>query len=172
MTTTMLHVRVDDQMKEQASTALTAMGVSVSEAVRMFLRRVVSEQALPFAVKVPNATTLAAMDEARALWVAEGKVVWDTLQDELEQLRAELAQARKELAEAKTTAAKAATGLADKAAMNPVKAWTVARDAYIAATKRLEPGKADRAVSIFHILGAIGVTLKDLTSSEQWASSS
>jgi DNA-damage-inducible protein J len=65
--TTMLHVRVDDETKEQASSALEAMGMSVSEAIRMFLRRVAVEQAIPFAVKVPNATTRAAMEEARAM---------------------------------------------------------------------------------------------------------
>jgi DNA-damage-inducible protein J len=64
---TMLHVRVDDRTKEQATTALEAMGLSVSEAVRVFLRRVAVEQAIPFAVKVPNATTRAAMEEARAM---------------------------------------------------------------------------------------------------------
>ena len=64
---TMLHVRVDHQTKEQAASALEAMGLSVSEAVRVFLRRVAVEQAIPFAVKVPNATTRAAMEEARAM---------------------------------------------------------------------------------------------------------
>ena len=43
------------------------MGMSVSEAVRLFLRRVVIDQALPIELKVPNAETLAAMDESRAL---------------------------------------------------------------------------------------------------------
>ena len=66
-TTTMLHVRVDDDIKVQATEALSAMGLSVSEAVRLFLKRVVAEQAIPFDLKVPNATTRAAMEEARAL---------------------------------------------------------------------------------------------------------
>jgi DNA-damage-inducible protein J len=64
---TMLHVRVDDRTKEEATTALDAMGMTVSEAVRIFLRRVAAEQAIPFAVKVPNATTRAAMEEARSM---------------------------------------------------------------------------------------------------------
>jgi DNA-damage-inducible protein J len=64
---TMLHVRVDNQTKERASAALDAMGLSMSEAVRVFLHRVAVEQAIPFAVKVPNATTRAAMDEARTM---------------------------------------------------------------------------------------------------------
>ena len=65
--TSMLHIRVDDDIKEQATLALTSMGLSVSDAVRMFLRRVVVDQAFPLELKVPNAETLAAMEESRAL---------------------------------------------------------------------------------------------------------
>lgn len=65
--TSMLHIRVDDDIKEQATQALTAMGMSVSDAVRLFLRRVVIDQAFPLELKVPNAETLAAMEESRAM---------------------------------------------------------------------------------------------------------
>jgi len=63
----MLHIRVDDDTKEQATEALAAMGLSVSDAVRLFLRRVVIDQAFPLELKVPNAETLAAMQESRAM---------------------------------------------------------------------------------------------------------
>ena len=62
--TTMVHVRVDERVKAQATEALAAMGLSVSDAVRVFLMRVVAEQQLPFALKVPNSETRAAMAEA------------------------------------------------------------------------------------------------------------
>ena len=65
--TSMLHIRVDDDIKEQAAQALTAMGLSMSDAVRLFLRRVVVDQAFPLELKVPNAQTRAAMDESRAM---------------------------------------------------------------------------------------------------------
>ena len=45
--TKMIHVRVDDDIKAQATEALLVMGLSVSDAVRLFLKRVVVEQALP-----------------------------------------------------------------------------------------------------------------------------
>jgi len=64
-TTEMVHVRVDKRVKARASKALAAMGLSVSDAVRVLLTLVASEKALPFEVKVPNATTAAAMREAR-----------------------------------------------------------------------------------------------------------
>lgn len=62
--TTMVHVRVDEQVKAQATETLAAMGLSVSDAVRVFLMRVVAEKQLPFLLKVPNAETRAAMIEA------------------------------------------------------------------------------------------------------------
>ena len=65
--TSMLHIRVEDDIKEQATQALTAMGLSVSDAVRLFLRRVVIDQAFPLELKVPNAQTRAAMEESRAM---------------------------------------------------------------------------------------------------------
>ena len=63
-TTTMVHVRVDEKVKAEATETLAAMGLSVSDAVRMLLVRVAAEKALPFEVKVPNATTVRAMQEA------------------------------------------------------------------------------------------------------------
>jgi DNA-damage-inducible protein J len=64
MATTMVHVRVDEKTKQQATKTLAAMGISVSDAVRMLLVRVAAEKALPFDVKVPNATTVKAMRAA------------------------------------------------------------------------------------------------------------
>lgn len=43
------------------------MGLSVSDAVRVFLTRVVVEKQLPFTLKVPNPETHAAMLEADAI---------------------------------------------------------------------------------------------------------
>ena len=68
--TSMLHVRVDDDVKLQASAALESMGLSVSDAVRIFLKRVVNDNAFPLELKVPNAQTVAAMEESRAMMEA------------------------------------------------------------------------------------------------------
>ncbi|HEY6390697.1 MAG TPA: type II toxin-antitoxin system RelB/DinJ family antitoxin [Bryobacteraceae bacterium] len=64
MATTMVHVRVDQKTKQKAAKTLADMGISVSDAVRMLLVRVVAEKALPFEVKVPNVTTVKAMRAA------------------------------------------------------------------------------------------------------------
>jgi DNA-damage-inducible protein J len=63
--TEMIHVRVEKRIKTQAAKTLAKMGLSVSDAVRVLLMRVVEEKALPFEVKVPNRATAAAMQEAR-----------------------------------------------------------------------------------------------------------
>lgn len=68
--TTMLHVRVDDDVKAQATEALASVGLSVSDAVRLFLKRVITDQAFPLELKVPNAETRAAMEESRQMMKA------------------------------------------------------------------------------------------------------
>ena len=66
----MLHVRLDDDLKAQGNAVLEAIGLSASEAVRLFYKRVVAEQAFPLELKVPNAETRAAMEEARVMMQA------------------------------------------------------------------------------------------------------
>lgn len=63
--TEMVHVRIDKRTKARAAKALAAMGLSVSDAVRVLLTRVAAEKSLPFEIKAPNAATAAAMLEAR-----------------------------------------------------------------------------------------------------------
>jgi DNA-damage-inducible protein J len=67
MATTMVHVRVDEKIKAQATETLAAMGLTVSDAIRVFLTRVVADQELPFALRVPNAETRTAMAEANEI---------------------------------------------------------------------------------------------------------
>ena len=66
----MLHVRVDDELKAKASEALAAMGLSVSDAVRLLLHRIAADQAFPLELKVPNAETREALAEAEAILAA------------------------------------------------------------------------------------------------------
>ena len=62
--TAMVHVRVDKQIKAQATETLAAMGLSVSDAVRVFLMRVIADKQIPFTISVPNAVTRSAIAEA------------------------------------------------------------------------------------------------------------
>jgi DNA-damage-inducible protein J len=83
--TEMVHVRIDKRVKAQAAKTLAAMGLSVSDAVRVLLTRVAAEKALPFEVKVPNAKTAAAMQEARK----GGLPSFDSVPDLMADLNAE-----------------------------------------------------------------------------------
>ncbi len=66
MANQLVQARVDKNTKDEATAVLAAMGLTVSDAVRLLLTRVAREKALPFAPLVPNAETIAAMREARA----------------------------------------------------------------------------------------------------------
>ena len=61
----LVQTRIDGTVKEEAATVLAAMGLTVSDAVRLMLTRVAREKALPFEPLVPNEATIAAMKEAR-----------------------------------------------------------------------------------------------------------
>lgn len=58
-----VRARIDSGTKKKAAAALDAMGLSISDAIRLLLLRVADEKRLPFDVKVPNKTTLKAMEE-------------------------------------------------------------------------------------------------------------
>ena len=63
---TVVRARIDEEIKEEATVVLAAMGLTVSDAVRLMLTRVARDKALPFDPLIPNAATIAAMREARA----------------------------------------------------------------------------------------------------------
>jgi DNA-damage-inducible protein J len=63
---TYVRARIDTATKERAAAALEAMGLSISDAIRILMLRVADEQRLPFEVKVPNATTRHAIAELEA----------------------------------------------------------------------------------------------------------
>ena len=62
-TDTVVRARIDGETKARATEALKAMGLTVSDVIRMVLLRVAEEKRLPFVVQVPNATTIEAMKE-------------------------------------------------------------------------------------------------------------
>ena len=63
---TLVQARIDGAVKEEAATVLAAMGLTISDAVRMLLTRVAHDHALPFDPLVPNNKTMAAIRQARA----------------------------------------------------------------------------------------------------------
>lgn len=63
---TYVRARIDEATKREAAAALERMGLSVSDAIRLLMRRVADEHRLPFDVMVPNAETRAAIAELDA----------------------------------------------------------------------------------------------------------
>ena len=60
-----IRVWVDKKLKRQATDVLRDMGLTPSDAFRIMMTRIAAEKKLPFELLVPNATTIAAMKEAR-----------------------------------------------------------------------------------------------------------
>ena len=52
-----VRARVDERLKTEATAILATMGLTVSDFVRIGLTKVVSEQGLPFEMRVPNQLT-------------------------------------------------------------------------------------------------------------------
>lgn len=80
---TYVRARIDSATKARASEALEAMGLSISDAIRLLMLRIADERRMPFDVRVPNATTKEAI---RQLEAGEGRRVQNVAElfDELE----------------------------------------------------------------------------------------
>lgn len=62
-----VRTRIEPELKEDAQKVLAENGLTVSDAIRLFLRQVVVHKGLPFDVRTPNAATLQALKESRAM---------------------------------------------------------------------------------------------------------
>jgi DNA-damage-inducible protein J len=63
MNTAMIHTRVDVKSKEEAKKVCDKLGISMSEAIRMFIHQIAARQELPLATKIPNRETKKALDK-------------------------------------------------------------------------------------------------------------
>ncbi len=59
-----VRARVEPELKHSAEQVLNSIGMSMTEAIRLFLTQVSLRQEFPIELKIPNATTLKAMVEA------------------------------------------------------------------------------------------------------------
>ena len=81
----LVQARIDGAVKEEAAAVLAAMGLTVSDAVRLLLTKVAQEKALPFEPLIPNPVTIEAMKEARE----GGLRRFDSVQELMDDLHAE-----------------------------------------------------------------------------------
>ena len=77
----LVQARIDPAVKQEAAAVLAAMGLTLSDAVRLLLTRVAREKALPFAPLVPNEVTIEAMKAARRGKLPQFASVQDLLDD-------------------------------------------------------------------------------------------
>ena len=76
--TEMIRARVEPELKSQAEEVFSGLGLSPTAAITLFYRQVTLHHGLPFAVKVPNAETIAALRQART---GEGLTEYTSLED-------------------------------------------------------------------------------------------
>ena len=60
----MIRARVEPELKQEAETVFSKLGLSVTQAITLFYKQVTLQQGLPFAVKLPNAETREALQNA------------------------------------------------------------------------------------------------------------
>lgn len=76
-----VQARVNEDIKKEAAVVLAAMGLTISDAMRLLLVRVARDHALPFEPLIPNEKTIAAMKEARKGKLKAFKTVKDLMDD-------------------------------------------------------------------------------------------
>lgn len=82
---TYVRARIDTDTKERAADALEAMGLSISDAIRLLMLRIADERRLPFEIKVPSKSSRKALAE-----IAAGKVqTFATIDDLMADLNAD-----------------------------------------------------------------------------------
>ncbi len=81
----LVQARIDGAVKEEAAAVLAAMGLTVSDAVRLLLTKIAQEKALPFEPLIPNPITIEAMKEARK----RGLPRFDSVQTLVDDLKTE-----------------------------------------------------------------------------------
>jgi len=58
-----VRARVSSELKDSAGQVLDGLGMSMTEAIRLFLTQIALRQEFPIELKIPNKTTLAAMSD-------------------------------------------------------------------------------------------------------------
>lgn len=63
--TVIIRARVEPELKRQAENLFSQLGLSATEAITLFYRQTTLQQGLPFTVRLPNAETVEALQQAR-----------------------------------------------------------------------------------------------------------
>lgn len=89
----LLQIRIDDELKNQASILYNEIGLDLSTAVRMFLKKSIQEGGIPFDTKIDESTfkALLAVDSMRVISEQNGnsEMSLDEINDEISKARKE-----------------------------------------------------------------------------------
>jgi DNA-damage-inducible protein J len=64
MKTATIHARIEPQIKTQAEGVLHNLGITPTEAIRIFYRQISLRGGLPFAVEIPNECTAKTLEKS------------------------------------------------------------------------------------------------------------
>lgn len=77
-----INTRIGADDKENFEKLVSALGMSTSEAIRLFIRQSVLEQSIPFMIRIPNKQTLEAFSDAQELDKLDTYTNFKALRDE------------------------------------------------------------------------------------------
>ncbi len=96
MATSLLQIRVDDKLKDEAAQIFENLGIDTSTAIRMFLKRTVIENGIPFGMTLPKAPYKAERGYQAMIALSESARINGTSEMTLEEINAEIEASRKE----------------------------------------------------------------------------
>ncbi len=102
MATSLLQVRVEDSLKDQAAAVFENLGIDTSTAVRMFLKRAVMENGIPFKMTLPKSPYLAERGYRAMLELSESAEKNGLSNMSLDEINAEIDASRKEQSSTKS----------------------------------------------------------------------
>ena len=96
MATSLLQVRVDDSLKDEAAQVFENLGIDISTAVRMFLKRAVMENGIPFRMTLPKSPYNADRGYRAMVEIGEASEKNGLVDMSLEEINAEIDASRRE----------------------------------------------------------------------------
>lgn len=96
MTTSLVQVRIDDELKSQATAIYDALGMDLSTAVRIFLKRSVMMGGIPFSMTLPRQESKAELAAKALLELSAAAQRNGTAEMSLEEINSEIDAVRKE----------------------------------------------------------------------------
>jgi len=96
MATSLLQVRVEDSLKDEAAQVFEELGIDTSTAVRMFLKRVIMENGIPFSMTLPKTPYNADRGYRAMLEISDASEKNGVSDMSLDEINAEIGMSRKE----------------------------------------------------------------------------